>query len=105
VEPGAIKLKFGPSLNGAFEVDLAGARDLKREGELLSRELGHSAVVILDVAAASGLNRTNSVFRNGELRQAILPLALSGLSAGGKRLYVWPDTGRAPAPKTLPTPP
>ena len=105
IEPVAVKLKFGPSLTGPFEIDLAGAGDLKREAKLLSRGLGLSAAVILDEAAANGLNRTNSVFRNGELRQAILPLALSGLAAGGKRLSVWPDSGRASAPKTVPAPP
>lgn len=101
VAPTAVKLKCGPSPGGPFEIDLAGAADLKREAELLSRGLGLSAAVILDEAAVTGLNRTNSVFRNGELRQAILPLALSGLPAGGRRLYVWPDTGPSPAPKTL----
>jgi len=90
INASAVKLKFGKSMTGAFEIDVAGANDLKREAELLSKNFGFGATVILDEAASNGQNRTNYAFRNGELRQAIMPIEPSQLQPGAKRMYVWP---------------
>jgi len=97
VEASAVKLKFGKSMTGAFEIDLTGVGDPRHEAQLLSSNLGFTASVILDEAAYDGQNRTNFVFRGGSHHMAIMPIVQGQLQPGAKRMYVWPSNAQ-PAP-------
>ena len=98
VEAGAVKLKFFDAMSGRFEVDLAGAVDLRKEAELLSAAMGTNFAVIMDEATADGRTRTNHVFRGGSVRRTIAPVVNQALASGGRRLYVWPEASKVPAP-------
>ena len=88
-------------IGGPFEVDTAGVADTKTEAEQLSRELGPSAVVILDHASATGF-RTNWAFRNGVGEERVAPLDADSTRPGTKRLLVWPKGQSSPgAPRNI----
>jgi len=88
---------------GAFEIDLAGAKDLKAEGAALSKELGSAAVVIVDRVSDDGGIRTNWTFRSGAVEEITAPVGSSGLKPRAQRMYVWPHGGLKPpsAPSRL----
>ena len=97
----SVKLKFSDAMSGRFEVDPAGASDLRREAEVLSTTFGTNFAVVLDEATADGRTRTNYVFRAGSVRRTIAPVVNNTLAPGGRRLYVWPETSRVPAPSNV----
>jgi len=97
----AVKLKFSESMSGRFEIPLEGAKDIHREAEMLSKDFGASIAVIVDEATADGRLRTNYVFRNGVMPLTVAPVRNIGLSPGGRRMYVWPETSKLSAPRDL----
>jgi hypothetical protein len=97
----AVKLKFSDAMSGRFEVDPAGASDLRREAEALSTLFGTNFAVIVDEATADGRMRTNYVFRAGAVRRTIAPVVNKTLAPGGRRLYVWPETSKVAAPSNV----
>jgi hypothetical protein len=101
IDAGAVKLKFFDAMSGRFEVDLAGAADLRQEAELLSTTIGTNYAVIMDEATADGRMRTNHVFRAGVVRRTVAPVVNQTLPPGGRRLYVWPETSKVPAPTNV----
>jgi hypothetical protein len=100
-EPGAVKLRFGKGASGPFEIDLAGAADVKIEAEMLSKDFGPAVAVIVDEATLDGKFRTNHVFRNGEARRTIAPVPGNVLAPGGRRMYVWPEGLGPGTPKNV----
>jgi hypothetical protein len=101
VEPEAVKLKFSDSMSGPFEIAVQGAKNLQQEAELLSREFGTNIAVIVDEATLDGLVRTNFVYRGGSMRRTVAPIVNNALAPGGRRLYVWPETGKPSAPANV----
>jgi len=101
LEVSAVRLKFSESMSGRFEIPLEGAKDIHREAEMLSKDFGANIAVIVDEATADGRLRTNYVFRNGVMRRTVAPVGNIGLSPGGRRMYVWPETSKLSAPRNL----
>jgi hypothetical protein len=101
VKADAVKVKFSDAMSGRFEIHPDGAKDLKREAELLSRNFGTNIAVIVDEATADGRLRTNYVFRGGLMRRTVAPIVNRALPPGGRRMYVWPETSEVPAPANV----
>lgn len=101
IDASAVKLRFGDPMSGRFEIPVEGARDLRREAELLSKDFGADIAVIVDQATADGRLRTNYVFRNGSMRRTVAPVGKIGLPPGGQRMYVWPETSRLTPPANV----
>jgi len=95
VDPAQIKIRSGNHAGGAFEIDIANAKDAAREARELSREFGAAATVILEHVSDDGITRTNWSFKNGTVRQVTAPVGSTGLGPRARRMYVWPE----PAPK------
>ena len=101
IEAGAVKLKFSDSMRGPFEIHPDGAKDLRREAELLSTSLGTNVAVIFDEATAEGRLRTNYVYRGGTARITVAPIVNHALAPGGRRLYVWPERSPIAPPSNV----
>jgi hypothetical protein len=99
VEPADVKIRVSVGgAGGAFEIDIADAKDAAKEAEELSKEFGAAAAVILEHVSDDGVVRTNWTFKSGTVRQLTAPVGASGLKPRARRMYVWPTTAALKPP-------